>query len=110
MGARGDRRGPDLSFVPCVRSDVVAIELDGELVVSDPRTNQLHHLDAVAAVVWWHFDGTHALHEVVEDLAVTYGGDIQTITQDVTEFTRQLSRLDLLQDRLQGDSRREQSD
>jgi hypothetical protein len=90
----------DCSFVPKVRSDVAAVELDGETVVArlvgDPAELRTHWLNATGSVVWQCFDGTGTLDEIVADLADGFAADRDVVRDDVLALARRAGQLGLL--------------
>jgi PqqD family protein of HPr-rel-A system len=54
---------------PKVRPDLTFVEVDGEGVVYDPETIELHHLNASAALVYQLCDGTGTVKELARDIA-----------------------------------------
>ena len=67
-------------FAPRVRDDLVFRQLDEEWVVYDPASEQLHVLNASAAVVWLCCTGESTLSEIVD--AVGEQGFTATIQEE----------------------------
>lgn len=57
---------------PKVRSDLTVVELDGEAVVYNDDTCELHHLNATAALVFSLLDGGGTIEELAADLAAAF--------------------------------------
>jgi hypothetical protein len=71
---------------PCAphpRDDLATVALDGELVVYDPTTHELHHLNASAALVWQHCDGHRTADDIAAAIASTGDADRVTVRADV---------------------------
>jgi PqqD family protein of HPr-rel-A system len=58
---------------PRARPDLTVVELDGEAVIYDEATGDLHRLNATATVVFSLLDGSTTLDDLSADLAATYG-------------------------------------
>ncbi len=46
--------------------------LDGELLISDPDTGQVHILNETARIVWHLSDGRHTLIEIEQEIMNTF--------------------------------------
>lgn len=77
------------------RTDVVVEELDGELIVLDPSTGDLHHLDQSATLVWRNLDGCDQA-SVVERISTLLGVDRARLEEDVGATIERLVDLGLL--------------
>lgn len=77
---------------PTARADLTIIELDGEAVVYDDTTGELHHLNPSASIVMSLCDGTltvadmadaisDALAVPVDDLAVHVRGAVERLSE-----------------------------
>gem|GEM_PF-2622237 len=62
---------------------VLSRALDDDLVVYDPVTDQVSHLDAVAHVVWQHLAGTPTFAELIDALIAIFDVDTDVISRDV---------------------------
>jgi len=69
--------------MPRVRSDVLAAELDEDLVLYDPASKSSFRLNYSARAVWTCCDGSSTIDEIAEDLAAVYGADPQTVLAHV---------------------------
>ena len=49
------------------------VEIDDEKVVYDPRTGEVHYLNATAALVFELCDGSGSVQEIAGDLAEAFG-------------------------------------
>lgn len=88
-------------FVPVVRSGVLSIELDGEIVLTAPGDaaagQRSHLLDPTASIVWQCLDGHATIAELAEDVAVVVEGDREQITADLVELFTTLGRAGVLE-------------
>ena len=78
------------------RDDLASVALDGELVVYDPTTHELHHLNASAALVWQHCDGHRTVDDIAAAIASTGDADRATVRADVARVVADLVAATLL--------------
>ena len=83
-------------LVPAVPPTVVSVELDGDRVLYDTATGQLHQLDAVGSIVWSCFDGTTDIDELSADLSEAFGADRARVRSDIETLVRQLAAENLV--------------
>jgi hypothetical protein len=81
---------------PAARSDLLAEELDGELVLLEPARGGLHVLNPTAAAVWRCLDGEVTLVALADDLAAAFDADPATVRADVLALVDRLARDGLL--------------
>lgn len=82
---------------PRVRGDITTVELDGERVIWDPTSGELHHLNRSASAVMSLCDGGSSIAEIVEDLAAAFGVTTERVDADVRSLLRSLRRAGLLE-------------
>ena len=89
----------DPEFSPRVRDDLVFRRLDDEWVVYDPKSEQLHVLNASAAVVWLCCAGESKLDEIVDAVRDAFDGtvDRQTVELEVRNTVDSFAKKGLLQ-------------
>ena len=87
----------DGSFSPRPRSGVAAVELDGEAVLYDEATGRTNLLNPTATAVWFCFDGSGTIDEVVADVAAAFGASVHQVRQDVLGLARELGRQGFLE-------------
>lgn len=77
----GDSGGPG----PRGREDVVFRAVDGDWVLYDPRSRDLHVLNVTAAAVWSCCDGSMEAEGIARELAETLEGapDLDRVRADV---------------------------
>ena len=77
---------------PQTREGLTVIELDGEAVVYDERTGNLHHLNQTAALVFSLCDGTGTARELSADIAGAYDLGVDETERQVRSLLRTLKR------------------
>jgi hypothetical protein len=76
----------------------LTLEFDGECVVYDARTGNVHRLDPIGSIVWQLLDGRTTVDVLVPDLAAAFSADPGVIRKDVDGLLRGLSEAGLLAD------------
>jgi len=88
-------------FAPQPHADVVFVELDGELVISAPISDQdqfrFHWLDVTATLVWKLFDGVTSLAELADELSDVFNEDRRVVLNDIVVLTRTLGDRGMLE-------------
>ena len=69
------------------------VAVDDEAVLHDSRTGDVHLLDPPAAAVWLALDGSRALGEIAEVLALGGGAPRDVVLADVLRFVDRLHAL-----------------
>ena len=87
-----------MTLHPKVRDDLAVVELDGEAVVFDERTCDLHYLNPTATVVFGLCDGTGTVDELAADIAAAYGADADQVRRDVAAVVEDFGRSGFLVD------------
>jgi len=82
---------------PKIREDLTVVELDGEAVVYDERTGDLHHLNPTATVVFGLCDGTATGRELASDIAVAYSQPVEEVVEQVQGLLRQFRKAKLIE-------------
>ena len=72
---------------PPGREDLLAEELDGELVLSDPRNGHVYRLNRTAAGVWRLCDGRRSTTAMAECLTDSYDVSLSTALDHVEQLT-----------------------
>lgn len=96
LAGAADEPLPDHLARPEARPDVEMAWFDGEAVLFDPATRQLHTLSGAAAAVWLCCDGTQDVTAMTAELADTFGVGAEHIAGDVRSALRALDGLGLL--------------
>jgi hypothetical protein len=81
---------------PHPRDDLATVALDGELVVYDPATHELHHLNTSATLVWQHCDGRRTVDDIAAAIASSGDADRATVRADVARVVADLVAATLL--------------
>ncbi|MHC4416226.1 MAG: PqqD family protein [Planctomycetota bacterium] len=80
---------------PPARADVVAEELDGEVVFCDPRNGHAYHLNATAHAVWQCCDGRMTTRQIAYRLTAEYDVDFDRALDDVEQLVAFFARTGL---------------
>lgn len=81
---------------PKVRDDLAVVEIDGEAVVYDSRTNSVHHLNPTATIVFSLCDGTGTVRDFSEDIASAFDVPVDDVTRQVRSVVREFRKSGLL--------------
>jgi hypothetical protein len=87
----------DEPFVPKARLDVAAAAVDGDVVLYDEQSGELHALNVTAGLVWARCDGSVSVGQMIDELNQTFGIDRPRLAVDVIAVVRRLGRLGLLE-------------
>ena len=82
---------------PKVRDDLTVVELDGEAVIYDEETTELHHLNPTATIVFGLCDGTATMREMAVDISEVFGVPLADVEAQVRTLIRQFRKVDLLE-------------
>jgi PqqD family protein of HPr-rel-A system len=83
---------------PRVRDDLTVVELDGETVIYDERTGDLHHLNPTATIVLGLCDGTATVKEFSREIADAFGEPVVSVERQVRTLLKDLRKAGLLHD------------
>lgn len=72
--------------------ELVAVDVDGELLLLDPRTDGLHQLDRLGSIIWQVLDGEATVDELVGDLADAFEAEPGQVRLDLGELLADLRR------------------
>jgi PqqD family protein of HPr-rel-A system len=81
---------------PKVREDLTVVELDGEAVVYDDESGELHHLNPSATLVFGLLDGTASVRELAADVSDVFGIPTDEVERQLRRLIRDFRRLGLL--------------
>jgi PqqD family protein of HPr-rel-A system len=87
---------------PRVRTDVTVTELDGEAVIYDERSGDLHHLNAPATLVLGLCDGSVTVEEMSGAIAEAFQRPVGEVTAQVSDLVEELRGSHILADPGQG--------
>jgi PqqD family protein of HPr-rel-A system len=79
-----------------MRDDLTVVELDGEAVIYDDGSGDLHHLNASATLVAGLCDGTATVRELSADISSAFGVPYDEVERQVRALLRSLRRAGLL--------------
>lgn len=79
------------------RSHLLETEVDGEISLYDPQTEQVTVLNSTASDVWTLADGESTLEEIVATLAKAYGLAEDRIASDVRDTVEQFTEQGLFE-------------
>jgi PqqD family protein of HPr-rel-A system len=81
---------------PRVRKDLTVVELDGEAVVYDERSGELHHLNPTATLIFGFLDGTVTVRDLAVDVADAFGVPADEVESQIRALIRRFRALGLL--------------
>ncbi len=84
---------------PRVREDLTVVELDGEAVIYDERSGELHHLNPSATLVFGLLDGTATVRELAAEVADAFGVPADQVESEIRALIRRLRSLGLMNGR-----------
>lgn len=84
---------------PKVREDLTIVELDGEAVVYDEATTELHHLNRTATIVFGLCDGSATMAEMAADLSSVFEVPLHEVEPEVRALIRRFRKVQLLEPR-----------
>jgi PqqD family protein of HPr-rel-A system len=70
--------------------------VEGEMVVMDKESEQIHQLNQTASFIWQRCDGEHDRQQIAEELAEAFDVDAETAQQDVADTLEKLEEIGLL--------------
>jgi PqqD family protein of HPr-rel-A system len=84
---------------PRIREDLTVVVLDGEAVVYDEETADLHHLNRTATIVFGLCDGSATMAEMAADLSAVFEVPVHEVEPEVRALIRRFRKVDLLERR-----------
>lgn len=81
---------------PTRRTEFEERTVEGEMVVVDQESEQIHQLNETASFIWQLCDGKHDRQQIVEELSTAFEVDAETAEQDVTNVLEKLEEIGLL--------------
>jgi hypothetical protein len=87
--------GPEPRVRACAETHTV--ELDGEVLIWDPRSEQLHRLNPTATRIWRELSTWRTSAEVSATMTVDAGVDSSRVARDVVQCVEQLAAAGLLE-------------
>jgi hypothetical protein len=84
------------AFRPQVRPGLAQAQLDGELAVYDPQSQEMLVLNQSAQAIWSCCDGTGTVAEIVADIVAVFEADAGAVNDQVRDVVAEWSRRGLL--------------
>jgi PqqD family protein of HPr-rel-A system len=81
---------------PRVRDDLTVVVLDGEAVIYDDRSGELHHLNPTATLIFGLLDGTATVRQLSTDVSQAFDMPAGEVESQIRELIRRLRKLGLL--------------
>jgi radical SAM protein with 4Fe4S-binding SPASM domain len=81
---------------PKRRSDIIQQEVADELLLYDPKTHSVHHLNPMAGVIWEMCDGSHARTQMADHIVSAVKGDKAKVLKDVEKTLKEFYSKGLL--------------
>ena len=81
---------------PMAVPGVLEYEVEDDLVLYRPSTDDVEVLNGTAAAVWWLCDGTRTGQEIVEAIAQLYGQSVEHIRVEVLAMVAEMLEAGLL--------------
>lgn len=78
------------------RADLSTRIVEGEVVILDKRTGQIHQLNSTASFVWNKLDGRTSLPAIVSDMVREFEVEFEIARADVDRVAAELVRLELV--------------
>ncbi len=85
--------------MPKVRDDLTVVELDGEAVVYDEVTTELHILNPTATILFGLCDGSSTIEDISAEIAEAFGVPAGEVQSQVDGFLADMRSADLLSTR-----------
>ena len=82
---------------PKVRTDLTVVELDGEAVVYDAESMDVHRFNPSATVILGLLDGSATLDELAADISDVFGQTQEEVRAQLDELVRQLDEGHILE-------------
>ncbi len=79
------------------RSDLLIEEIEDEVVIYDPRTHYVHHLNPMASIIWELFDVLPNSTDITKEIVAVLRADPSNVEKDVQETLGNLQRKGLLE-------------
>jgi len=81
---------------PRIRSGLAVEQLDGEALIYDEESGQLHHLNPTATLVFSLCDGNATAREMATDLSELYGVPADEVEPQVRTLIREFRKAGLI--------------
>jgi PqqD family protein of HPr-rel-A system len=81
---------------PKTRQDLAVVELDGEAVIYDESTGDLHHLNPTATIIFNLFDGTATVKELASLIEEEFQVPASDVEKQIRGLVKEFRRAGLL--------------
>ena len=88
---------PDMGVVGPASPHVLETEIDGDISLYDPKTEQVTVLNGTASDIWRLADGTQTLEEITALLASSYQVSSDSIAEEVAKTVDDLAGAGLIE-------------
>jgi Coenzyme PQQ synthesis protein D (PqqD) len=82
---------------PKARDDLTVVELDGEAVIYDEESSELHRLNPTATIVFGLCDGSTTMSEMAADLSAVFEVPLDEVEPEVRAAVRRFRKVQLLE-------------
>lgn len=79
------------------RGDILVEEIEDEIVIYDPKTHYVHHLNPMASIIWELYDATPSHKDIAKEIVAVLKTDPSKVEKDVLETIDQLRGKGLLE-------------
>jgi PqqD family protein of HPr-rel-A system len=90
---------------PKVRSDLTVVEMEGEAVIYDEQSGQIHYLNRTATIVFNLCDGTSTVQEFAADIADAFSLSREEVERQVRTLIRNFRKAGFLDEPAAGNSK-----
>lgn len=81
---------------PKVKADLVVEDLEGEFLIYDEESSDLHHLNPTASIVFSLCDGTATVKEMASDISAAFAMPVDEVERQVRALIRDFRKAGLL--------------
>ena len=79
------------------RTDLLVEEIEDEVVIYDPRTHRVHHLNPMASIIWELFEVCSSPKEIAKEIVDVLQTDPLKVEKDVLDTLNLLQKKRLLE-------------
>ncbi|MBI2470540.1 MAG: PqqD family protein [Planctomycetes bacterium] len=79
------------------RADLLVEEIEDEIVIYDPRTHRVHHLNPMASIIWELYDVSPTPRDIAKEIVDVLKTDPANVEKDVLETLGKLQGKGLLE-------------
>jgi PqqD family protein of HPr-rel-A system len=82
---------------PKTKEGLAVVELDGEAVIYDEGTGNLHHLNPTATIVFSLCDGSATVKELAAEISAAFGVEASQVESEIRALLKEFRREELLE-------------